>query len=204
MRVRVLGSFAGILHSDRWKPYALYSPRMRQICHSHLRRDIQAVIDRGGIDKALGERWLALSNAMFHEWHAYERAELDGPGLSARIAPILSDWQAVARKATAAESSKTRVLGKSMLELWPAMWNFLQFEGVQPTNNEAERAQRKGVKIRKNTFGSTSPEGARMIGHFLTVLGTAKRQGVRFVQCLVETREAFLRGVHGPALLLSG
>ncbi len=38
----LLGMFDGIVHSDCWKPYELFSPELRQLCHAHLRRDIQS------------------------------------------------------------------------------------------------------------------------------------------------------------------
>ena len=52
---QLLGEFRGILHFDRRKPSAVFSPELRQLCHAHLRRAIQAIIDRGGPDQGLGE-----------------------------------------------------------------------------------------------------------------------------------------------------
>jgi len=200
--ISLLGSFDGLLHSDRWKPYAFFSPEMRQLCHAHLRRDIQAIIDRGGKDATLGERLLALSDRMFHVWHRFERGEINSDGLCTEMAPIQAEWKReVEAAATDGAASKTRALCGSMVELWPALWNFVECEGVVPTNNEGERAVRRPVKVRKNSFGSTSDRGAKMIADLLTVMGTARRQGVELLDWFVRTRVAALLGVPGPPLL---
>jgi len=202
---RLLGMFDGIVHSDRWKPYELFSPEFRQLCHAHLRRDIQAIIDRGGKDAKIGERLLDLRNQMFDVWHRFERGELDAAGLCQYMAPIQAAWKLAAATAVAAGTvSKTRALGGSMLKLWPALWNFVEYERVVPTNNEAERSIRRPVKIRKNSFGSTCDRGAEMIAHFMTVFGTAKRQDVALLDWLTRRRAAMLAGLPGPPLLLSG
>ena len=43
------------------------------------------------------------------------------------------------------------------LSKWsPALWTFARVEGVEPTNNGAERALRPAVLWRKGSFGSDS------------------------------------------------
>jgi len=200
--ISLLGTFNGVLHSDRWRPYALFSPEVRQVCHAHLRRDIQAIIDRGGADAELGARLLGSSDRMFHVWHRFERGEINSDGLVTDMAPIQAEWKReVESAATGAAARRTRSLCGSMLELWPALWNFVEYNDVVPTNNAAERAVRRPVKIRKNSFGSTSDRGANMIADLLTVMGTARRQGVELLDWFVPNRAAALLGVPGPPLL---
>jgi len=46
---RMLGlDFKGILNTDRWSAYNWLDNRQRQLCWSHLLRDIQAFVERGG------------------------------------------------------------------------------------------------------------------------------------------------------------
>ena len=88
-----------------------------------------------------------------------------------------------------------------MLRLWPALWHFVDLEGVVPTNNEEERALRLPVRIRKNSYGSTSETGALFVTRILSVLGTARRQGVQLLDWLKSARHAFRHQLAPPALL---
>jgi hypothetical protein len=47
----------------------------RQVCWSHLRRDFQAMIDRGGAAEPIGRRLLRLSNRLFRWWDRLEADE---------------------------------------------------------------------------------------------------------------------------------
>jgi transposase len=62
------------------------------------------------------------------------------------------------------------------LALYPALWLFTALEGVEPTNNHAERILRLGVLWRKNSFGCHSPEGCRFVERMLTVVQTLRLQ----------------------------
>ncbi|NEI25207.1 transposase, partial [Rhizobium leguminosarum] len=48
--------FLGILTTDRWSGYDWYDKGLRQLCWSHLTRDFQGFIDRGGEGGRLGTR----------------------------------------------------------------------------------------------------------------------------------------------------
>jgi transposase len=45
----------------------------------------------------------------------------------------------------------------------PSLWTFVRFEGVEPTNNAAERAIRPGVLWRKGSFGTYNAQGSRFV-----------------------------------------
>ena len=54
---QVLGSqFAGVVGSDRWSAYSRFPAERRALCHAHLKRDFQALVDRGGEAEPIG-RW---------------------------------------------------------------------------------------------------------------------------------------------------
>lgn len=198
---KLLGSFSGLLHSDRWKPYEAFSPNQRQLCHAHLRRDIQGLIDAGGPGAEIGKELLALSDKMFSHWHALGRQEIDYDQLAVLMAPIKERWKELAETAEAATTGKPRALGRSMLKLWPALWHFVNMKGVVPTNNEQERAVRIAVRIRKNSYGSTSETGAQFVSRMLSIIGTARRQGVALLEWLKRARAAFRHGLAPPSLL---
>jgi len=61
--------YAGVLTSDRAKAYNGQPLRRRQVCWAQLRRDFQAMIDRGGAVAAVGEVLLEQANVLFGWWH---------------------------------------------------------------------------------------------------------------------------------------
>jgi len=70
-------------------------------------------------------------------------------------------------------------------------------EGVEPTNNLAERAQRTAVIWRKGSFGTWSAAGSTFVDRVLTTIGSLKQQGRH---ALAFVTEALVAGAHreGP------
>ena len=82
-----------------------------------------------------------------------------------------------------------------------ALRTFAKVEGVEPTNNAAERAVPKGVLWRKAAFGSHSAEGSRFAERMLTVSESLRAQGrsiLGFVEHAIRVR---LTGQPSPSLL---
>jgi transposase len=61
--------FWGWLVTDRWSAYTWYPTWRRQVCWAHLLRDIEAMIDRGGRSREIGEALRARARQMFQWWH---------------------------------------------------------------------------------------------------------------------------------------
>ena len=74
-------------------------------------------------------------------------------------------------------------------------------QGVEPTNNGAERALRPAVLWRKGSFGSDSAAGSRFAERLLTVVATCRQQGRRLLEFLVAAGEAVLHDTAAPSLL---
>jgi len=53
---------------------------------------------------------------------------------------------------------------------------FIKHQGVEPTNNRAERAERTAVQWRKISFGNRSAEGELAVARLLTVTRTCQLQ----------------------------
>ena len=71
---------------------------------------------------------------------------------------------------------KTKRFCKRLLTVYPALWTFVVVEGVQPTNNHAERVQRRAVLWRRRSFGCHSATGCRFVERILTVVQTLRLQ----------------------------
>lgn len=194
-------TFNGSVTCDRWRPYERFADISRQTCHSHLRRDSQGLIDRGGAAKAIGEMFLAASNRMFTEWHAFKRNEFDRSELHRRMRGVRISWGRSVSAAMACRDRKAAAFGRDLNKHWHALWTFIYEEGVEPTNNDAERALRKAVIWRKCSFGTQSDRGSRFVARMMTVIGTAKRRGIGVYQWLVAACRAAIS--HQPAPLLN-
>jgi len=96
---------------------------------------------------------------------------------------------------------KTSGMCRDILKWREALWTFVQVEGVEPTNNTAERAIRPGVLWRKGSFGTQSAEGSRFVESMLTVVATLKQQQRNVLEYLTAACEAALRGEAAPSLL---
>jgi hypothetical protein len=83
----------------------------------------------------------------------------------------------------------------------PAVWRFVVTEGVEPTNNHAERVLRRGVLWRKNAFGSQSAAGCRYVERLLTVVQTRRLQGRPVLGYLYGAVVAHRKGLPAPSLV---
>lgn len=193
--------YAGFLHSDRWRPYEVYDMGHRQLCLSHPRRDFQAAIDRGGEAKPLGQRLLAESDRLFHVWHAFKRGELTRVEMNRAMRPVQMRTRRVLTLAAASGDRKLRALGRDLIRQWPAIWTFVYVDGVEPTNNDAERAIRPAVLWRKNSFGTQSDAGSLFVARMQTVIETARRRGVHVLDWLEQACSAATLGIAPPPLL---
>ncbi len=78
---------------------------------------------------------------------------------------------------------------------------FADEEGVEPTNNVAERALRSAALWRKGSFGIQSDAGARCVERLPTVVATCKQQGHDVLAHLTDACAAALHGQPAPSLL---
>ena len=97
---------------------------------------------------------------------------------------------------------KAAGLCRELRKWWPALWTFARVEGVEPTNNAAERALRPAVLWRKGSFGSDSEVGSRFAEPLLTVVvASCRQQGRPLLAFLVAAVEAALQDSSPPSLL---
>ncbi len=67
-----------------------------------------------------------------------------------------------------------------------SLWTFASRDGVEPTNNAAERAVRRAVCWRKTSFGTDSERGSRFVERMLTVVAACRQQGRSVLDFLVK------------------
>ena len=74
------------------------------------------------------------------------------------------------------EHPKTKALARELLNDWDAIFRILDYPWYPLTNNEAERAIRHWVILRKVIQGTQSLTGRRATCAIASMIGTAKRQ----------------------------
>jgi transposase len=166
--------FNGILSTDRWASYNWVPVGRRQLCWSHLKRDFKAFLDYGPQAKHLGERLLRERRKLFRLWHRVRDGTLSRAQCQLDTRPVRRRILSLLEEGTALPSKKVSGMCREMLKLQAALFTFIDIEGVEPTNNAAERAVRFAVLLRKGCFGSDSDKGSRFIERFLTTRATLR------------------------------
>ncbi|RME51967.1 hypothetical protein D6783_06200, partial [Candidatus Woesearchaeota archaeon] len=107
------------------------------------------------------------------------------------------------RPAVGEKTSRARMVRtcKALLKREPALWTFARREGVEPTNNAAERAIRPAVLWRKTSYGTESEKGSEYVAHMMTVIMTLKMKGRNVFEYMIEACMRVRRGEQPPSLL---
>jgi transposase len=194
----------GILCSDRWGVYGCWPVLLRQVCWAHLKRDFQKCSDRGGPGAFVGAEGLRVVRRVFKAWHLFRGGGLSRARLQKRLDPIARHLRKVLDAGQACADSKTANFCSNLVELEPALWRFVITEGVEPTNNHAERILRRGVLWRKISFGCHSAAGCRFVERMLTVTQTLRLQERNILHFLIEAVHNHRANLPIPSLLPAG
>lgn len=89
---------------------------------------------------------------------------------------------------------------KELYEYREWLWSFVKYEGVEPTNNAAERALRHAVIWRKLSFGTQSAAGSRFVETMLTVIETCRQQHRNVFEYLTAAVESHFAHQPAPSL----
>jgi transposase len=208
--VQLLGEvFTGILCSDRCASYLKYHKGEGQFCWAHFKRNILGIQEIGKTTDA--ERFcrdaLALHARLFRLWHRFR----DGPGvrygpitreqLIAKSIPLEKKFFALADRYLDSPDKDVANLALALLQHFERFFAFLRHEGVEPTNNVAERALRCAVQWRKISFGSRSAQGEVAVARLLTVTRTCRMQNRAPLDYLVNALRSHRNALPIPSLL---
>ena len=195
-------NYAGIVISDRWNGFEHRDPHQRQVCWSHIDRDFRRHSEGLDEQKTFGEQGLELSGRVFASWRAFKHEHHDRERLTTEIEPIQTELRQLLQNASP-KSRHTRWhrrFANNLLKVWPALWTFVTVEGVEPTNNPAERALRAPVIHRKVSLGTQSENGERFAERALSAAATCRLQNRSLFTYLSELLIAHNRGDPFPAL----
>jgi transposase len=193
--------FDGICCSDRWWAYDHIEPESRQACWSHLQRDFRRHAEGLPSQKAFGEQGLLLTSRLFHAWHDF-RQHQNRARLKRATDPIQAELRTLLEQAgrNTPKNKYHRGFANNLLKIWPALWTFVSHEGVDPTNNAAERSLRGPVIHRKLSHGTQSRDGERFIERALSASVTCRLQKQSLLAYLTQLLTAHARGDPLPTL----
>lgn len=197
----LVGDYQGIiLNCDRAKMY-LDGKRL-QWCWAHLKRDIQKLIDSSDNQvKRLGHDLMRQQKLLFQHWQRYKSEEIRWSTFQSSVRPVRKEFESLLLRGIF--SGNKKLIGFCN-ELYPRrehLWTFTRIEGIEPTNNTAERALRPAVIYRKLSFGTQSNTGSRYLERILTVSETCRQQGRNAYEFLIEAMQASFTGGDAPSLL---
>jgi transposase len=195
--------FSGLLVTDRYRADNGYPVRWRQLGWSHVLRDFEAIRGRGGASEEIGDALLEQAHQMFTWWHRVREGTLARSTFRSYMTPLRREVERLLEAGSQCGVAKTEGMCREILKRREALWTFVQVEGVEPTNNTAERSIRPGVQWRKGSFGTQSEAGSRYVERIMTVVATLKQQNRNVLDYLTAAHEAALRGEAAPSLLPS-
>jgi len=184
--IKLLGNaFGGIVVSDRFSAYNHLPTQQRQLCWAHLIRDLTAIAERSGANAEFGSLLLGLHRQLFAHWHRHRDGTIGWSTLQQNCGPIRQEFvdtlqrvvELGCKRGERTPWGSTMRTCKQLLQRSDALWTFLEIEGVEPTNNAAERALRQSVIQRRISHGVQSVSGAVCRSRLLTVTTTLRQQG---------------------------
>lgn len=182
---QLTGTWNGILISDGYGVYQKWIGQ-RQTCLAHLIRRADGLSERRDPELAACGKWAA--------------AELRRLCRMAKAPPTKGEWSAfyarlcrliaLYRDSGSDAGRFVRHIEKEM----DALFTFLLEEGVEPTNNHAERMIRFGVLWRKRSQGTNSDKGNRWVERILSLRQTCMLRGISTFEILTDAVRCYFRG----------
>jgi transposase len=188
-----------VVVSDRFKSYSWI--KRRQFCWAHLDRDFQAMVDRGGESAEVGRLLLRYSERLFDWWHRVRDGTMARATLRSYVATLRSSFRGDLRRGVSCGCAKTAGTCRELLAGEKHLWTFVRVEGIEPTNNDAERAVRHGVIYRKLSGGTDSEAGSRFVERMLTVVATCRQQDINVLDYLTRCYQSSLMDQSPPSLV---
>lgn len=192
------GDYKGIVSSDRWCAYRIYT--LRQACWAHLVRSFARLGLRGGKAIEYAEEGQKICREVFKRHRQLEDGKLDRAQLKSIMAPLQKRLRRLIERGEKSINRGVAGTSRNLLALWPSLWTFLD-EPVELTNNAAERALRAAVLWRKGCFGNQSGPGMRFAERILSVGATCRQQQIHPLDFVSLSVSAIRSGTAAPKIL---
>lgn len=181
--LELIDDWNGVLVSDNYGVYVKWM--QRQSCLAHYIRQAKGLSEQKNEEiKEFGETILKELRLLCH-WAKTPPREKEWADFYTRFIKLLTDHEEAKNDA----GKLARALIRELISLWV----FLEEEGVEPTNNRAERALRFGVIWRKRSKGTQSEKGDRWVERILSLKHTCRMKRLSTYSILVETIDSLFK-----------
>lgn len=180
--------------TDRLAIYRFRGPH--QYCLAHLKRDIRRFAERVGLDGEWGKIMLGYLKTIFELWRDYREKKRSRRSFGRKSRIYRDDfiYGLLVASVKGRHSPSLQRFARSLLRKVEKLWVFANRDGVEPTNNQAERDLRGIVISRKISYGSKSERGNRFIERINTVVITLRRRKKKCLEYLEDALGAWKRG----------
>lgn len=193
---------SGTAVSDRFSAYNWINVWRRQLCWAHLLGDFKGAAERDGPAKPIAEALVKASRAMLRQWKRVRDGDIARSTFQSYYAVrARGEIHKLLVQGLACPDKKLSALCRWLLKRESALWTFVRLEGVEPTNNAAERALRHAVLWRKQSYGTHSVQGSELVERMLTIVTTLRLQKRNVLDYLTAACHAALLGLPAPSLL---
>jgi len=205
--VDVFGNvYKGILCVDRWGAYTKYHKGLFQICWAHLKRDFFGILKVGEATEsddaiAFAKTMEKLRKKLMAIWYRFKSGNISRPELIKKTRRVRNAIKRCLKEHLRSEERCVQNLAGKLYKRFDHLFTFIFHEGVEPTNNMAERGIRPAVQWRKICFGNRSDNGAVLTSRLLTVTRTCWLQKRNPLEFLVSAITAHRSGQAAPSLI---
>lgn len=196
--VKIIGSHTNQpTVTDRYSAYNILDGP-HQYCLAHLIREFHAFAEQAGENgKIAGKIEKELKNAC-HIQGQWRDGTSTKQQRGVRLAHSKRRLNDLLIDGLAFGNDKLSGLCDRLLDGFEHLWKFASVEGMEPTNNMAERDLRKLVLWRKKSYGTRSTKGQKFVERISSVVETVKKNGKNVLNYLEEALHAFYRGHSSP------
>ena len=162
------------------------------------------MIDRNNGGSDAGRELLKLSDDLFGLWKRVRDGTLTKKAFASKMTRpgvFRTRFNAALDRGLACGCAKTRGTCGQLADREASLFMFAFNNGVEPTNNAAERAIRHGVIWRKQSHGPKSESGAKYLANIWSVVETCRQQGRQVWDFLAACFDAAQAGRRLPRLV---
>jgi len=181
---KLVADWKGILISDNYGVYVNWVNK-RQTCLAHLIRKAKALVERKDQSiRRFGEAILTELQLLCH-WARKPPDEKQWTDFYSRLLLLLMLYDGA--------DDDAGQLARSIARQMESLWVFLDENGVEPTNNRAERALRFAVLWRKRSNGTQSDKGNRWVERILSLKQTCRMRALPVFPILANAIDAYFK-----------
>ena len=180
----LIGAWSGILVSDNYAVYQTWA-NLRQNCLAHLIRKAKGLAERADPELCRCGTWASKELKLLCSWGK------DPPSLAEWRTFYARLWRLIALYRDS--KSEAGTFARSIEKHMDSLFTFLLEEGVEPTNNFAERIIRFAVLWRKRSQGTNSDKGCRWVERILSLRQTCRLQGRSTFATLVDAFNCYFK-----------